>query len=71
VLSRRVDQPIGRDAEHPLPRDLLEAKFIACATRVLAPDAARHLLGLLWRLDAVARIVELTGAMLPAQRVAA
>ena len=71
VLSRRVNQPIGRDADHPLPPDLLEAKFLTCATSALAPDTARHLLTLLWRLDDMPRIIHLTAAMLPAHRAAA
>ena len=71
VLSRRVNQPIGRDAGHPLPQDLLEAKFLSCATRALASDTARHLLTLLRRLDEVRRIIHLTAVMLPAHRAAA
>jgi 2-methylcitrate dehydratase PrpD len=71
VMTRRVDQPVGRDADHPLPQDLLEAKFLDCATRALAPDTARHLLTLLRRLDDMPRIIHLTAAMLPAHRAAA
>jgi 2-methylcitrate dehydratase PrpD len=70
VVSRRVNQPIGRDAEHPLPQDLLEAKFMSCATRALPSDTARHLLALLPRLDDVPRIIHLTAAMLPVHRAA-
>jgi hypothetical protein len=71
VVSRRVNQPIGRDADHPLPQDLLEAKFMNCATRALSPDTARHLLTLLWRIDDLPRIIHLTAAMLPAHHAAA
>jgi 2-methylcitrate dehydratase PrpD len=71
VLSRRVNQPIGRDADHPLPQNLLEAKFLTCATSALGADTARHLLTLLWRLDDIPRIIHLTAAMLPAHRAAA
>jgi 2-methylcitrate dehydratase PrpD len=67
VVSRRVNQPIGRDADHPLPQDLLEAKFMNCARRALSVDTARHLLSLLLRLDAVPRIIDLTAAMVPAR----
>jgi 2-methylcitrate dehydratase PrpD len=68
VVSRRVNQPIGRDAEHPLPQDLLEAKFTGCATSTLTPEAARALLTMLWRIDEVPRISHLTAAMLPVRR---
>jgi 2-methylcitrate dehydratase PrpD len=70
TLSRRVNQPIGRDSDHPLPRDLLEAKFMSCATRAIARETARHLLTLLNRLDDVRRIIHLTAAIVPAQRAA-
>lgn len=65
TLSRRVNQPLGRDSDHPLPRDLLEAKFISCATRALAPAAAHGLLALLRHIDHVAGIRQVTAAMLP------
>ncbi len=64
-VSRRVNQPIGRDSDHPLPQDLLEAKFQNCATRALAPEAAQGLLALLRHIDQVASIRQVTTAMLP------
>ena len=67
VVSRRVNQPIGRDADHPLPQDLLEAKFMSCATSSIAPDTARHLLTLLQHIDQVTGIRQITTAMLPPQ----
>ena len=71
TLSRRVNQPIGRDSDHPLPQYLLEAKFIHCATRALSPATAHGLLALLRRIDQVAGIRQITAAMLPPQRAAA
>lgn len=65
VLTRRVDQPLGRDVDHPLPRDLLEAKFLSCAARALAPETAQGLLALLRRIDQVSDMRDITSAMRP------
>ncbi len=65
TLSRRVSQPIGRDSDHPLPQDLLEAKFINCAMRALSPAAAQGLLALLRHIDQIARIRQIIAAMRP------
>ena len=65
TLSRRVNQPIGRDSDHPLPQDLLEAKFISCATHALAPATSQDLLALLREIDQVASIRQITSAMVP------
>ena len=35
VLSAKVARPLGRGPENPLPTELLEAKFLNCATRAL------------------------------------
>ena len=68
TVSRRVNQPIGRDSDHPLPPDLLEAKFISCATRALAPATARGLLASLRQIDQAASIRHITAAMLPSHQ---
>jgi 2-methylcitrate dehydratase PrpD len=68
VVSRRVNQPIGRDSDHPLPQDLLEAKFVNCATIALEPEAVQALLALLRHIDQVTGIRQITAAMLPPRR---
>ena len=35
VLSRKVDQPLGRTVKNALPAELMREKFLNCATRVL------------------------------------
>jgi 2-methylcitrate dehydratase PrpD len=65
TVCRRVDQPIGRDADHPLPQDLLEAKFISCATRAISPSVAQGLLAILRHIDQVSGIRQVTAAMVP------
>lgn len=39
VKEARVEQALGRDSAHPLPQDLLQAKFELCARTVLREEA--------------------------------
>ncbi len=39
VHEARVDQPLGRTSDHPLPQALLEQKFSLCAASVLSDEA--------------------------------
>jgi 2-methylcitrate dehydratase PrpD len=39
VLTAQVEQPLGRTSAHPLPTDLLNAKFRLCASAVLRAEA--------------------------------
>jgi 2-methylcitrate dehydratase PrpD len=71
VLTVKVDRPLGRTAENPLPQELLEAKFLNCASRVLPMDAAERLLGVLRGLDGVADMRGVMAAMVPSQALAA
>ncbi len=71
VLARRVGSAMGRGSDDPLPVELLEAKFLDCASRVLTAGAARGLLAMLHGLENVRRIPDLTGAMLPPAAMAA
>ncbi len=60
----RVDEPIGR-GRTPLPRNLLDAKFLDCASRVLDSSRATKLLDRLWHLDEVQNIRTVSAAMVP------
>jgi 2-methylcitrate dehydratase PrpD len=71
VLTRRVGSAIGRGSSDPLPVELLEAKFLDCASRVLPAGAARGLLTMLHGLENERRIADLTRAMLPPEAMAA
>ncbi|MEJ0016055.1 MAG: MmgE/PrpD family protein [Acetobacteraceae bacterium] len=71
VVVAKVARPLGRGPENPLPEPLLEAKFLNCATRALPMAAAEQLLALLWKLDTVGDLREVTQAMLPATALAA
>lgn len=63
VLSHRLDRALGRTAQNPLPLPRLEAKFRDCAGRVLHADAAEHALTLLWKIDSLPCIDELTAVL--------
>ena len=52
-VSAKVDRPLGRGPEKPLPSAMLEAKFTNCAMRALTADATERLLALLWHLDEI------------------
>ena len=47
VLAAKVTRPLGRGPENPLPMELLEAKFLNCATRALPMGTAERLLATL------------------------
>jgi 2-methylcitrate dehydratase PrpD len=71
VLTAKVARPLGRGPENPLPRELLEAKFLNCAARALSMHAAEQLLTMLLGLDGAADMREVTSAMVPAAALAA
>jgi len=45
VLSAKVDRPLGRTSDNPIPLDNLKAKFRACAMRALDAGAAAAVAG--------------------------
>ncbi len=71
VVSAKVARPLGRGPGNPLPMELLEAKFLNCATRALTMDSAERLLAALRRVDTVADVRLVTDAMVPAAALAA
>lgn len=63
VLTKKVDRPLGRGPEVPLPVALLEAKFLDCAGRAISRQAAEGLLAALRAIDGVGDIREITRTM--------
>ena len=59
-LSRSVDRPLGRTSANPLPRELLEAKFLDCAGRAVRANTARDALHLCWAVEQLPRIDAIT-----------
>jgi hypothetical protein len=60
VLSGRTDRPQGRGPEKPLPIPRLEARFLDCAGRALDTRTAQRTLELIWRLDELDDMAELS-----------
>lgn len=58
-LTARVERPLGRDRQHPLPEGALEAKFLDCAAPVIGDAAAGGLLEALSGLQDVGSIASL------------
>ena len=48
-LAAKVDRPLGRGPEKPLPKSRLEAKFLDCAERAVEPAAAQRALEMIGR----------------------
>ena len=71
VLSAKVARPLGRGPDCPLPPELLEAKFLNCATRALPMDAAGKLLAMLRGIDGLADVREVVRATVPTTAMAA
>ncbi len=60
VFDRRIERPLGRDREHPLPQGALEAKFLDCAGRALTRDSAEATLAALQRIELVTDIAAIS-----------
>jgi 2-methylcitrate dehydratase PrpD len=60
TVEAKVDRPLGRGPQRPLPQARLEAKYLDCATRVVEPAAARRALALVHRFEELADVAELT-----------
>jgi 2-methylcitrate dehydratase PrpD len=58
-LSAKVDRPLGRGPEKPLPQPRLEAKFLDCAERALDAAAATRALQMIGRFDELADVGDL------------
>lgn len=65
VLTEKVDQPLGRTSDNPLPADRLKDKFDNCALRVLPPPVVANLYTLIQGLERLPDVRELTTAMAP------
>ncbi len=71
VLTQSVTRPLGRGPTHPLPEELLIAKFMNCAMRAIPEDAATHTLGMLRGLESANSVRSLTNAMVTRSALAA
>lgn len=66
-LHHRVERPVGRDRDHPLPRGALNAKFLDCAAPGLGADQAMALLSTLLILPDAASLADLSAMLRPSK----
>src|SRR5262249_33678330 len=59
LLSAKVDRPLGRGPEKPLPRSRLEAKFLDCASRALEPAGTTRVLRMIEKFDELENVGDL------------
>lgn len=71
VLDIAIEKALGASYAQALPDDLVRAKFIDCAGRIVGETAALRLHAMLADLDAVADVRQLTAATVPPARRAA
>lgn len=60
TLAAKVDKPLGRTAQNPLPAELLKEKFENCAMRVLGRDATDQLHAAIQDFDRLKDVREVT-----------
>ena len=59
VLTQKVDQPFGRTSRNALPAELLKAKFVNCAQRVLPATRVERLYDAINNIDQIADVREI------------
>ena len=67
TLHAKVDRPLGRTSEIPIPYERLQAKFANCAGRVLPADAVEKSSRLMDSMDKTISVRELSRALETAQ----
>lgn len=68
AVRHSVEVPLGRGPESPLPTEMLEKKFLDCASRSLTADGAAEVFGMLMTLDQLGCIADLVAAIETATR---
>lgn len=66
MVSAKVDRPLGRTTDNPIPAEMIAAKFDDCAARVLDEQGARTARQMIESLETLASIRELTAHLVPA-----
>jgi 2-methylcitrate dehydratase PrpD len=59
-IEAKVQEPLGRTSDHPLPQDRLKAKFELCARRVLTEDAVTQAYNFITEFESITDIKDLT-----------
>jgi 2-methylcitrate dehydratase PrpD len=67
-LAAKVDRPLGRTAQNPIPFEHLQEKFQNCAQRVVSAEAAAAAARLIASMETLAAVGDLTALLEPAAR---
>jgi len=70
IYSTKVDRPLGRTTDDPIPHERMRGKFEDCALRVLTPQAMAAALGAIDRLEELRSVRELTAPLKGINRAA-
>ncbi len=62
-LAKRVAKAAGRTSANPLPISRIESKFIDCASHALSTEASAQVYELLWRIDELDDIADISAAL--------
>jgi hypothetical protein len=60
VLETKVQEPLGRTSDNPLPENRLRAKFELCASRVLVQGAITKAYELITQFESIQDVSDLT-----------
>jgi 2-methylcitrate dehydratase PrpD len=69
LLREKVDRPLGRTADNPIPWERLQAKFLDCAARAIGAQAAAAAWRRMESFEALASLQALTRELEPARSV--
>ena len=61
ILQKFVDAPVGRDKNHPLPKNTLVNKFYDCCSDIIQEDCIEELVNKIMNLQDITDIRKLTG----------
>jgi len=67
TFSAKVDRPLGRTSENPIPLEQMKAKFENCAARVLAPEAVAAVSRMIETFEDAGSVRDLTTLLEPAK----
>ena len=63
VLEAKVDAPLGRTVQEPIPAEALNAKFRDCAARVLDARTADAVCQKIWAVEKLGAVQDLTALL--------
>ena len=65
VLAGRIERPLGRTTDNPIPLEQLQTKFKDCSRKILPQPIIARALGIIDRFEHVGSVTELTSCLDP------